>query len=172
MTSDLSAQQTGVVRRAARGAAGGAAGALGGLGLFLLGSISVTMSVAPDEALRRMTLFSRMPAADFERFYLISHIVALIVFVGVGAATGILCGRAPIGARCRWMAYGALTGVAFVALVSYVVDLRFPDAQLFDHSENAAFEFKFRAAQYLGLIGCFVGMVLYHLHARRSRNGV
>lgn len=171
MTSHSRAPPAGILRRVVAGAAGGVAGALGGLGLFLLGSISVTMSLAPDEPLRRMSFFSRMPAADFERFYVIAHVVVLVVFVAVGAATGMLCGRAPIGARWRWMAYGALAGVASVALTSYVIDLRFPDAQLFDYSENAAFEFKFRAAQFLGLLGCFAGMLLFHLQRRLPQPG-
>ena len=165
-----------VLRRASRTATAGVAGALGGLGLFMLTSISLTMAISAEGPFRQMATLSRLPRADFERLYWIGHIVAFVVFVAAGATAGILHGRLQIGAHWRWMVYGAMTGVAFVVLVSYVVETRFPNAQSFDYSENAAFEYKFRAAQFLGVlggvVGGVVGMLFHQLKPRRLRNDV
>jgi hypothetical protein len=50
--------------------------------------------------------------------------------------------------------------VAFVVLASWAAHCIYPNAQLFDGSENAAFEFKFRAAQVVGVLGGAAGMLV------------
>jgi hypothetical protein len=171
MTTSSNATRPNLWQRIVRGTSGGLAGALAGLGLFILAAISFSMSISPEEPIRRMPMFSRMSVSDFERLCVMGHVIVFMMLLTVGVAAGVWRGRLQIGSRWCWMAYGALAGVALVVLTSYIVDLRFPEAQLFDYSEHAAFEFKFRAATFLGIMGCLVGMVLYHLQPRRPSTG-
>jgi len=156
-------------RLISRKVAGAAAGAVGGLAVFVLASISLTMSLSALGLSQQNAIVGGMSQPELERLSRIGHLLLGALCVAAGAILGILPARRLLGNHWRWMAYGALAGVAVVVLASFIVDSRFPNAELFDSSENAAFEFKFRAAQSLAILGAALGISLYQIRRNIRR---
>lgn len=156
-------------RRATRSLTGALIGAIGGLAFFVLAAVSAAIGWQDSDFIRVPA--TPLPRAQVEVVSVTAHIVGCVTCIGIGGALGLFQGRRRLGARWRWITYGALTGIVSIFMISYVIDLRFPNAEPFDYSEEAAFEFKFRAAQVLATIGAIAGFVSHQLQQRRRNPG-